>query len=190
MKVTLNLSIAASRRERYALVWAMPATLVGLAGLLLLLVATVHKVREYRVVRGSVVEYEEWENRLRERESALRKELERPQFRKVFRDAQFLNTLIEKKRVSVTALAAKVTKLLPGQVRLTGLALASQGDDLVVRFAVTGRNEEVVETFLSNLEDSSDFKDVAIINQGFQEEGGASGPVTIVCTTRYLAGAR
>ena len=189
MRIALNLSITASPRERFALAWAIPATLVGLAGLLFVLNSTARVFRDYRTVHKSLAERLEQENRLRSREAALRKGLEQPQVREVLHQVQFVNTLIEKKQISLTELAAKVTELLPAQVRLTGLALVPQGDNLVVRFGVAGRDEEAVETFLSNLEDSPDFKDVAITSQGFVGEGGGSEGVTVACSARYLTGA-
>ena len=189
MRIALNLSITAGPRERFALAWAIPATLVGLAGLLFVLNSTARVFRDYRTVHKSLAERLEQENRLRSREEALRKGLEQPQVRDVLHQVQFVNTLIEKKQISLTELASKVTELLPAQVRLTGLALAPQGDNLVVRFGVAGRDEEAVETFLSNLEDSPDFKDVAITSQGFVGEGGGSEGVTVACSARYLTGA-
>jgi hypothetical protein len=188
MKVALNLSTPESPRERYALAWALPAVLVGLGGLVYLSLSGVRAVREYHTAHTSFLECQERESRLREREVALRRDLERPQFRKVYREAQYVNKLIEKKEISLTEMAAKVAKLLPGQVRLIGLALAPQGGDLVVHFTITGRNEEAVETFLSSLEDSPDFKDVTIANRGFEQEGGLSAPVNIACTARYVVG--
>jgi Tfp pilus assembly protein PilN len=189
MKVALNLSMSERPRERFALAWALPAVLVGLGGLVCLSLSAVRMVREYQTAHNSFLKYQERENRLREREMALRRDLERPQFREVYREAQFVNKLIdEKKEISLTEMAAKVARLLPGEVRLTGLALAPQGGDLVVHFTITGRNEEAVETFLSSLEDSPDFKDVMIANRGFEQEGGQSAPVNIACTARYVAG--
>lgn len=189
MRIALNLSTSGSRTERYTYFWAIPTIVVGLAGLVLLSLSAVREFRKYRQVRGSLAEELEVESHVQERESALRKELEKPQFRAIFRDARFVNALIEKKQVSLIEVATKVTQLMPGQARLTGFALVPQGDSLVVRFMVTGRNEETVETFLGNLEDSPDFKEVAITNQGFDQSGAASGPVTITCTARYLSGA-
>jgi Tfp pilus assembly protein PilN len=189
MKVALNLSMPESPRKRYALAWALPAVLVGLGGLVSLSLSAVRTVREYQTAHNSFLKLQEGESRLREREMALRRDLERPQFRVVYREAQFVNKLIEEKKgMSLTEMAAKVAKLLPGQVRLTGLALAPQGGDLVVHFTITGRNEEAVETFLSSLEDSPDFKDVTIANRGFEQEGGQSAAVNIACAARYVAG--
>jgi hypothetical protein len=189
MKVTLNLSTTPGLRERWALAWAIPATLVGLAGLLFVLTSTARAFRDYRTVHKSLRERLEQENRLSSREAALRKELEQPQVREVLHQVQVVNALIEKKQISLIDLVGKVTELLPGQARLTGLALVPQGDNLLVRFAVGGRDEEEVETFLSKLEDSPDFKDVAVISQGEGERAG-SDPVTVSCSARYVAGAR
>ena len=189
MKFGLNLAIPESARDRYALAWAIPTTVVAVAGFLFLTVSTVREFHTYRTLQREMVVRQQSENQLEGREAALRKELEQPQFREVLRQVQYLNGLIEKKQVSLTGLAAKVTELLPAQARLAGFALSPQGETLFVRFTITGRSEEAVETFLSNLEDSPDFRDVAIINQGFQEEGAGPEPVTISCTARYLPSA-
>jgi hypothetical protein len=53
---------------------------------------------------------------------------------------------------------------------------------------ITGKNAGAIETFLSNLEDSPSFKDVAIINEGFEEAGTVSELENIACTAHYLPG--
>jgi hypothetical protein len=66
--------------------------------------------------------------------------------------------------------------------------MAPDGQELAVRFVITGKSEEAIERFLSNLEDSPHFKDVAIINQGFEEAGAASELENIACSAHYLVG--
>jgi Tfp pilus assembly protein PilN len=188
MKVLLNLAIQPSARERYALYWAIPATLLGLAGLVFLLWSTIPSFREYRAVQKSVGEYQERENALRAQEIALRRQLEEPESRRRLSDVQFVNALIEKKRISFTGLATDVTELIPDEVRLTALALAPEGQGLAVRFVITGKSTEAIEHFLSNLEDSPHFKDVAIINEGFEQAGTTSELENIACTAHYLVG--
>ena len=188
MKVVLNLAIPPSARERYALYWAIPATLLGVTGLAFLLLFTVRSFREYKAVQKSVAEQQGRENTLRAQEMALRKQLEEPESRRLLDDVQFVNTLIEKKRVSLSGLATDITDLMPDEVRLTGLALVPEGQELAVRFVITGKSEEAVERFLSDLEDSPHFKDVAIVNQGFEQTGAASELENIACTAHYLPG--
>jgi Tfp pilus assembly protein PilN len=188
MRVALNLAIPASARERYALFWAIPATLLGVAGLAFLLLASVRSYREYRAVQKSIARYHDRENALRAQEMALRRQLEEPQSRRFLDNVQIVNALIEKKRISLSGLAAEVTDLIPDEVRLTALALAPEGQELAVRFVITGKNEEALEQFLSNLEDSPHFKDVAIINEGFEEAGASSELENIACTAHYLVG--
>jgi Tfp pilus assembly protein PilN len=188
MKVVLNLAIPPSARERYALYWAIPATLLGVAGLAFLLLFTVRSFREYKGVQKSVAEQQGRENTLRAQEMALRKQLEEPESRRLLDDVQFVNDLIEKKRVSLSSLATDITDLMPDEVRLTGLALVPEGQELAVRFVITGKSEEAVERFLSDLEDSPHFKDVAIVNQGFEQTGAASELENIACTAHYLPG--
>jgi hypothetical protein len=188
MRVALNLAIAASARERYALYWAIPATLVGLTGLAFILLFTVRSFREYRVVQKSVAAHQERENALRAQEMALRRQLEEPQSRQLLNDVQFVNALIEEKRVSLTGLATDITDLIPNDVRLSALALAPEGQELALRFVITGKNEEAIERFLSNLEDSPHFKDVAISSEGFEEAGTSSELENIACSAHYLVG--
>jgi Tfp pilus assembly protein PilN len=188
MKVVLNLAIPPRARERYALYWAIPATLLGVTGLAFLLLFTVRSFREYRAVQKSVAEHQGRENTLRAQEMALRKQLEEPESRRLLDDVQFANELIEKKRFSLTGLAADITDLIPDEVRLTGLALAPEGQELAVRFVITGKSEEAIESFLSDLEDSPHFKDVRIINQGFEQTGAASELENIACAAHYLPG--
>lgn len=190
MKVELNLARAESRGERYALAWAVPALALGLAGLLYLGHSATHELGRIREVRAKVAAFREQDTRLRERESALRRDLDQPQFREVFREVQFVNGLIERKQLSLTELAARVTKLLPQDARLAELALVPQTDQLTVRFVINAKNEVAVENFVSSLEDSPDFKDPVIANQGFEEQGSAAGPVTVSCSARYVPEAR
>jgi Tfp pilus assembly protein PilN len=188
MKVVLNLAIPPRARERYALYWAIPATLLGATGLVFLLLFTVRSFREYRAVQESVAEHQGRENTLHAQEMALRRQLDGPESRRLIDNVQFVNALIEKKRFSLTGLAADITDLIPDEVRLTGLAVAPEGQEVAVRFVITGKSEEAIESFLSNLEDSPHFKDVAIINQGFEQTGAASELENIACTAHYLAG--
>jgi Tfp pilus assembly protein PilN len=188
MRIVMNLAIPPRAGERYALYWAIPATLLGVTGLAFLLLFTVRSFREYRAVRKSVAELQGRENTLRAQETALRKQLEEPDSRRLVDDSQFVNALIEEKRITLTGLATDITDLIPDEVRLTGLALVPEGQELAVRFVITGKSEEAIELFLSNLEDSVHFKDVAIINQGFEQTGTASELENIACTAHYLAG--
>ena len=188
MKVVLNLAIPPSARERYALYWAIPATLLGVTGLAFLLLFTVRSFREHLVVQKSLYQHQEQEDGLRAQEMALRKQLEEPESRRLLNDVQFVNALIEEKQFSVTGLTADITELIPDEVRLTALALVPEGQELTVRFVITGKSEEAIESFLSDLEDSPHFKDVAIIKQGFEEKGATSELENIACTAHYVAG--
>jgi hypothetical protein len=186
MRITLNLSTMPGPRERYALAWTLPTIVIGVAALVLLSVVGARNFRQYRLARRSVGELQRVEAQVRGQEVALRKNLERPELRDMYRQAQFINALIDRKQFSITVLFEKVAPLVPANVRLSGLTLTHSGKDLGVRFAVAGTSEEAVEQFLTNLEDSADFADVAILNQGFAQEGAENELVTISCSARYL----
>jgi len=188
MRVTLNLAIPPSAQERYALVWAIPATLLGIAGVVLILVFTVRTYRQYKVVARSVAEYQDRDNVVRAQEMAVRRQLDEPQTRRLLNDVQFVNSLIEQKQVSLTGLVADITDLIPDDVRLSSLAMAPDKEGLAIRFVITGKNAGAIESFLSNLEDSPSFKDVAIINEGFEVTGASAELENIACTAHYLVG--
>lgn len=191
MKISLNLAIAASRRERYALAWAIPTGVLAAAGLVWLSIFALRNFREYRSAHQALVGLQQVETKLREHEAALKKDLERPQLHAMFRQAQFVNGVIDQKQFSLPELAQKVTKLLPGQARLDAFALTHSGKNPAVRLSVSGNSDEDIEKFLENLEDSSDFTDVSVLSQGVAaeaEEGGGKAPVTVVCTARYVGG--
>lgn len=186
MKISLNLAFAPSSRERYALAWAVPVTLLALAGLVLLSGSAARGLREYRQVRRERLKVQEQEAALSKVEIDLRRQREQPRFRGLVRQAEFVNALIDQKRLSVIELTDKVAKLLPDSVHLTGLAVSEQQGSHVVRFMVTGNNLERLEDFLTRLEDSPDFKDVGNLNWGFGQESASEGPVTLTCTARYV----
>lgn len=191
MKITLNLSPAASVRDRYALAWAIPATLAGLAALVLLGRASLREFRDYRGFQRQLSEIQRRADDLHEQEVVLRNKFEDPAYREMFRRARFVNALIDQREVSLPELSARLAGLLPDEAYLTGLTLTSSkkpGEDYEVRMSISAKNEDAIEAFLNDLEDSPDFKDVAITNQGFQEESAQAGQVNIICTVRYLPG--
>ncbi len=188
MKVTLNLAVARSPRERYALAWAVPVILLSFAGLLFLSHSSLRSVRDYRRLHAERLELERQGTALDDTEQALRKNLDQPRLRTLFRETQFVNDLIDRKKVSVATLAERVTKLLPVSAHLASMSLLQNDRDRAVRFMVVAASEEALENFLIGLEDSSDFKDVAIVNQGIEETGMAAGQVIVTCTARYVGG--
>lgn len=189
MRVYFNLAVAPSRRERYALAWAVPTLVAGLVVFVYLAAGAVRDLRHSREIRRSLTSVQTKNARLSSRETELRLELGRPQFRQIVDETEFVNQLISQRQFSLTGLTIKVSKLLPSNVRLNGLGLAGSDSNPEVQFAVMAKSEKAVETFLSNLEDSKDFSDVTIKDQGFR--GGKEGSpeqVALICTARYLTG--
>lgn len=192
MRITLNLSPSASLRDSYALVWAVPATLVGLAAFVLLGRASLREYRDYRGMQHQLSEIQARADNFHNQEAAIRKKLEYPAYRELYRQARFVNKLIDQRELSLTELSARLADLLPDDAYLMGLTLTSSkkpGDDYEVRMGISAKSEDAIEAFLNNLEDSPDFKDVTITNQGFQEESSQPEQVNIICEARYLPGA-
>lgn len=186
MQVALNLSISTGPRERYAWAWAVPLSLSAAAALIYISMVLVGGLKNYRNYHRTLVGLQDQERQLNFREAKTRLELNRPQSKEVYRQAQFINTLIDRKHFSLTALAVRVGKLLPPQVRLTGLGVAQQPEGPLVRFTVSGNGEEAVEDFLGNLEDSPEFSDVSILNQALEQPGNPAGPVAVTCSAHYI----
>lgn len=189
MKIKLNLAVRPTVHERFALAWSLPTTLAALVVMVWLAHSALADLRDYRTLGAQLVEEQRRERELSQREAELRRGLDRPEFRATLREAQFVNSLIEKKHLSLSALAVRVADLLPPDARLSALALARSDNDSAVRFEVTGKSAEALETFLGNLANSPDFEDPAITSEGFQQQGSTTGEVTVACMARYI-GAR
>ena len=189
MKVYLNLAVATSRRERYTLAWAVPTFVVALMVFVYLAGGAIRDFRHLRQVRRSLASAQSKDSNLRARETELRLQLARPQFREMIHETEFVNHLINQRQFSLTELTIRVSKLLPADVKLSGLGLAGSDSQPEVRFAVLGKSEKAVESFLGNLEDAKDFSDVTIKNQGFREESQTgTEQVALICTARYVTG--
>ncbi len=187
MKITLNLGTPSSARERYALAWAIPVAVVGLIVLVALCVVGVKNYKAYGRVRASVAAVEREEAQVRAREAALRAELERPQLREIYRNAHFINGVIERRKFSIVQFVDNVRKLLSDDVRLDALGLSVAEENRVVRLAVSAESDEALEKFVIRLEDSPDFTDITIVSQGLSQQGpDVDEPATVACTARYV----
>jgi len=192
MRITLNLSPSASVRDRFALVWAIPATVLGGALLVFLCRASLREFGEYRGFEEQLADVQARTSDLRNQEAALRQKLEGPAYKDLLRQAKFVNQLIDRRVLSLSALSARLAGLLPEEARLTGLSLTppkQPGSDYVLRMAISAKGEDAIDTFLGDLEDAPDFKDVSILNQGFQEENTQGQDVKLLCTARFLPAA-
>ncbi len=188
MKVSLNLARAQGFRRRHLLAWSVPTLCV--AGLLMLrmIVGAESNWQEYRTVRAAADKEAGRQYDLLTREAALHRKLDEPDNRALLNEVRFINDLIDQRRLSFGELTDKVTALLPPQARLAGLSMPDASGDPLVHFAIEGASEEPVETFLTNLENSPDFKDLIITNQGFEEKESGGAPVSITCNARYVGG--
>lgn len=188
MKVYFNLAVAPDRRERYALAWAVPTLAAGLVVLVWLAFTSIRDVRRSHRAGQSLAQLHSQEAAINSKEAGLRRQVDRPEYRSMIRKTEFVNQVISRRQFSLTNLTFKVSKLLPPSTRLNGLALASaSAPKPEVQFAVMGKDEESIETFLNNLEGSSDFSDVVIKSQGFRGGGGGPQEIALVCTARYVA---
>ncbi len=192
MKITLNLAPAESLRDRIALVWTVPLTVICVAFLIYFGRATFAEIRHDHSVESQLADIQQKTADLHNQEVGIRAKLDTPASQALITRANFVNTLIDQKRLSLTDISARVAGLLPEDAHLTGLALVSPKKDGEItydlRMAISARNEDAVETFINDLEDAPDFKDVTIVNQGFQADSTLPDEVNIICTASYLPG--
>jgi hypothetical protein len=188
MRFNLNLAVHQSVHERYALYWAPVVVLGAVAALVYLTSVTARTVREYHRVLGSVKECQAQQGLLRDREQAALRRLQQPEFQHALRLANYVNSLIDRRQLSLTGLTAKLTRLLPADVRLTGLSLSHGSGGPFVRMAIESSNQEKVIAFVQNLEESSDFSEPAITSEDPGQAGEAAAPgglARVICTARY-----
>jgi hypothetical protein len=188
MRVQLNLARAQGFRQRHLVGWSVPVLGLGALLLLRMLAGVQANWRQFQAVRASADKETGRQNDLLTREAALRRKLDEPANRALLREAQFINHAIDERRLSFGELTDKVTNLLPPQARLAALSMPDTSGEPLVHFAIEGASEEPVETFLANLENSPDFKDLIITNQGFEEKQSGGAPVSITCSARYVGG--
>lgn len=188
MKIYFNLADPRDRRDRYSMFWTIPALVVSMFVLVWMLTVTVKGLEHEHKMERSLAEVRSRDAALQAKEANLRRQINRPEYRKMIQKTDFVNELINQRHFSLTQLTFDVSKLLPPAARLNGLALASSSvPNPEVQFAVMGKNEEAIETFLGNLEGSNEFSDVIIKSQGFRQgSGGGSQEVAVVCTAKYM----
>jgi hypothetical protein len=186
MKVLVNLAIPPETSERYTLAYAIPVSLVALVLLAYFVSGVAHNVASYQKYQRSLLDLAGEQARWNETEKTLQESLNRPQPKNTIRAVKFVNTLINKKQFSLRQLIAKVNKVLPPIVHLEGLSFSPEAKDPMVRFTVVGKTQEAMEAFLSNLEDSKDFSNVTILNQGLADQAAGGTESTLSCSALYV----
>jgi hypothetical protein len=188
MRINLNLAVHQAAHERYALGWAVPVACGALVAFVYLGESALHTIRAYNQVHRSVVEYQAQMRLLRDREQAARRRLQQPQFQGVLREARYVNSLIDRRQLSVTDLITKLTRLLPTDVRFTTLSLSEGSEGPLVRMTIEGSRQEKVIAFVQSLEESPDFSDPVISSEDPGEQVGeaaSGGFARVICTAIY-----
>jgi hypothetical protein len=188
MRIPLNLARAPGFRERYGLWLAVPGFLLALLLFIWLGTSTLGNFRTLKTVEQSMTQVESRGQDLQRKEASLRQDLARPEAKQLLHETGYVNRLIEARKFSVIELAAKVSKLMPPDVKLGALVLAHPGDEPLIRFTVEGKTEPAIEAFLTNIENSSDFSGLIVTSQSYPG-GEEAGPITTGCSAHYRGGA-
>jgi Tfp pilus assembly protein PilN len=186
MKITVNLANAPTLRERYAFTLAVPGLILGLLVIVLL---GRYAAKAY-TERGELARKLET---LRVSEAALAEQardsqaaLNQPRARGTLREAQFVNSLIEGKKLSLADVTLQLTALLPPDVRVSSLAVVRSGNNSDLRFQIAGKNEEALLSFMKNLQDSTSFEDPSFTAETVEQQGATAGEITIGCQARFV----
>jgi hypothetical protein len=195
VKIELNLARPRSRFDRVSAVGAPVLIIASLALLPRILYPAWVGFVEYRKVHRSVLTYQAEIADLQRQEAQVWQVLRRPPTLKLYHQITFLNSLIDQKRLSLSDLALRVTKLLPAQTRLDSLTLSDAEETPVVRtpvvlmpvvqFSVVGEQDGVYG-FLSNLEQAPDFGAPTNLSETIEKEGTEQGLVHLECRAEYL----
>jgi hypothetical protein len=185
VKIQLNLVRPANRLERSSTVWAPALIIASLALLVLILWSAWGGFVEFRKVHRSVLTYQAEIADLQKKQIHASQVLHQTRTLAVYHQINFLNSLIERKKLSLSDLALRVIKLLPTQTRLQSLALAETDEAPIVQFSVEGEQDGVY-AFLGNLEESPDFEAPAKVSEAIEQEGTNKGLVLLTCTARYV----
>lgn len=186
MNIRVNLAERESRTERTVYLWASVGVLLGAALLIHFFFVAGRQVKEYEKVHRAVLQYQAESREFETKENSLRAVLRQPATLKLYSQINFLNSLIEERKVSLSGLTLEVSKLLPDQVRITGLSLADAAGGPVVEISVEGSVRQVTGVFLNNLEASPDFDAVTVLDQAFETQSEPGNLVSLTCSARYI----
>lgn len=186
MKIRVNLARPEKFAERAVFLWAPPLALIGAALLVFLIFSSARSFIEYRKADRAVIRYQAEVGEIQAQRARVDALLHRPDTLKLYSQINFLNSLIEQKKLSLSGLTLDVAKLLPEQARITGLGLAETARGPVVQISVEGSADVVTGAFLSNLEASPEFDGVTVIDQSFGADNQPSNDVLLTCSARYI----
>lgn len=188
MRIEINLAHPERRLERTLYIWAPVVIVLALVLLIRGLVMTGREFAAYRTAHQSTMRYQAEISEMRGKERQAQAVLRRPPAVKLYRQINFLNGLMERRKTSLSAMTLKISRLLPGQSRLTSLSLAHSEAGPMVQFTIEGAGNAAVYKFLSNLEKSPDFDSVTVTDQAFETQGSDKGFVALTCNARYVGG--
>lgn len=185
MKISLNLANPLGWHERYGLAAGTLALVLSLGVLVILARSAVSNFRKDRAVEQPVLQVQKRLSRVQKKVSALHQYLAQPQLHRLAEETSYLNGLIRRKQFSIEELIARVSRLLPPNVRVDGLTYSPASQKPVIHISIEAKNERAFEGFLSNLEGASGFSDVVVADQSFGGSTANSSTILATCTAIY-----
>src|SRR5690242_1087304 len=185
MKITLNLAKAPTFRDRYAFTLAVPTLIAGLIVIAWFGRSAGKEYTEHSELQRAIGKLEVRRDQLAEQARELQSALGQPRALGTLRETEFVNALIERKRLSLADLTMHLAAVLPPDVRLSNLVLNRSGNGTDLRFQVAGKNEQALLSFIKNLQDSSEFSDPSFTAMAVEQQGPNAGEITIGCQTRF-----
>ena len=170
----------------------LPLVAVGLAlgtlALAFLLIRLVQVNHEIDKIEGSLFELRAKQADLVRKERKLEGRFEQPSSRITIEESKIINSLIQRKRISVVELVEMLEAALPQKVRLTSVSVSLKEAEPLVRVVALARRERDLLRFLSRLESSEYFRDVLPKTESSTSTETPNKNVSINLTVRYVGG--
>jgi hypothetical protein len=165
--------------------WAPVFIALALAIMASILFSAERRYVQYRRLRGVIESREARLDALRTKEGKAEEVLRGPSVRRLDGQIEFLNGLIDRKRLSLSDMAGQAVGLLPDEARLLTLELQQTVDGPEVSFEVEGQ-PPAVDAFLANLERSPGFDSPVVKDEHIEQQGPDKGMSVIRCLARVV----
>jgi len=118
-----------------------------------------------------------------------KKELERffskPENARLEDRAGFINSILDAQSLNWTRMFLGLERVLPGGVRVLSIEPKLDNGQAAIKLTVGAMTEDAKRTFLSALEQSGDFSNVALISVRMSAPGAAGDPIVMELTVTY-----
>ena len=188
MKLNVNLATHPQVARQDPLPLVAVGLFLGTLALAFLLISLVRVNGKIDQIEGSLSELRAEQADLVRKERNLEGHFEQPSSRITIEESKIINSLIQRKRISVVELAETLEATLPQKVRLTSVSVRLEEAEPLVHGVALARRERDLLRFLTRLESSEYFRDVLPRTESSTSPETPNEYVSINLTVRYVGG--